>query len=447
MWEKEATEREMALLALKAEYEKVTMEIMLRLKVCYYRQAMNTTASRDNDVNLPASRMSSGRTVLPILINGEPSDALPDTMSSANIMTRAYAAKIGAQVDTARVQIFMNACGKAFQSCGETVVDVAFPENPSKIWRACRFAVVEKCPAPLIMGDGFLRLTETLTKYRHRLKRLVGSLKKMWRVCYMNRPRQMLNCSVDGHSVMASADTGSDVDLISLDYAKSRAWKIRNNPEDACHVLLADGTEKKLAGYVDQPLMIGNTIIQQRFYILDGLMGDVLLGDETLDHLDAFNRFDDHFDDIPSEEELNICHNINWKEKIDLRLTQILQGRFPAQSAKEIAQQRFQRVGWCIVPSNKNIQGKFSPNPISPRPFCLSQKPDIQITAWQEAFKRALKSLDDREVTARLRASQEMARLDGPDLQRRQGLDAARREAHRKYTERIKLACDRFMNA
>lgn len=112
------------------------------------------------------------RSFLPINLNGKTIDAVPDTMSSENIITESYARRIGAIMDRRQASrhTFTNACGKPFQSLGETTIEVSFPDDPFKTWK-CKFAVLKRCAASLVMGDPFLRMTKTLTKFRYRLRR------------------------------------------------------------------------------------------------------------------------------------------------------------------------------------------------------------------------------------------------------------------------------------
>ncbi|KAI1198777.1 hypothetical protein F5X97DRAFT_323046 [Nemania serpens] len=93
----------------------------------------------------------------------------------------------------------------------------------------------------------------------------------------------------------ADADTGSDIDLVSLKYARSRKWYITPLPHDEGFVILADEEIVKLAGYVDADLSFLGEPVMKRFNVLEGLTSDVVLGDETLGALEAFARHQDLF--------------------------------------------------------------------------------------------------------------------------------------------------------
>jgi hypothetical protein len=381
--------------------------------------------------------------MLPAVVNGIYCDALPDSMSTENIMSREYARRIGAALDRRQEKrrVYTNACGNVFSSIGEVVADVAFPDEPSKIWRNCRFSVVENCAAAVIMGDAFLRSTETLTRFRHRLKRLAtSSLKNLWRLCYMDVPRRLLSCSVDGRVASAAADTGSDIDLVSYDYARRRQWFIYELPKDTGYVVLADRSVKKVTGYVEVLLGISGAIYSKTFFVLEGLISDVLLGDSTLDEIDAFNRYKDYFVETMPGDAGGICHNINWQDTIDQRLEEILRENFPRQTAADLGQRRFNRIGLRLAPSTNNIRGKQA----FPRGRCTIRT-GLMRQAWNEAFARARRRLDDREVTARGQAARAMQQLDGADLREAERRDRQRREQHRQKTDRVKQEWDRFL--
>jgi hypothetical protein len=172
---------------------------------------------------------------LPINLNGKTHHALADTMASKNVMSEEHAASIGAVIDGSpgKQDTFVNAVGESFRSLGQTTMEVSFPGDPLKKIRQT-FTVVKNCAAALVMGDPFLRMTETLTKFRYRLKRVARTITQPLRVCYMDAPHRQLSCSIDGHSVLANADTGSEIDLVSLEYAIRRGWYFENlGPDDA----------------------------------------------------------------------------------------------------------------------------------------------------------------------------------------------------------------------
>lgn len=263
-------------------------------------------------------------------MNGSVYNALPDTMASKNAMSEGFAVSIGAIIDRSpgKQHTFVNAVGKSFRSLGETTMEVSFLDDPSKkIWQT--FTLFQNCAAPLVIGDPFLRMTETLTKFRYRLKKVTCTVKRCWRVCYMDVPRRQLSCAIDGHSVFANADTGSEIDLVSLEYANQCGWHIEKLGPDDGFVELADGSIVKVAGYVEAWLEVDGKSSRKTFYVLDRLQCDVLLGDETLYSLDAFNQHESLFVDWADVDGRAEFHAIKWKERVTDHVNLILGDKQP----------------------------------------------------------------------------------------------------------------------
>ncbi|KAH8588324.1 hypothetical protein B0O99DRAFT_639521 [Bisporella sp. PMI_857] len=250
-------------------------------------------------------------------------------MASKNVMSEEYAVSIGAIIDRSprKQHTFVNAVGKSFRSLGETTMEVSFPDDSSRIRQT--FAVVKNCAAALVIGDPFLRMTETLTKFRYRLKKAIHTVKQCWRLCYMDVPYRQISCSIDGHSVFANADTGSEIDLVSLEYANRRGWHIEKFGPDDGYVELADGSIVKLAGCIEARLNIGGKSSRKTFHILDRLQCDALLGDETLYSLDVFNQHESLFVDRDFVDRRAEFHAIKWKERVNDHVNQILEDNLP----------------------------------------------------------------------------------------------------------------------
>ncbi|KEF51942.1 uncharacterized protein A1O9_11932 [Exophiala aquamarina CBS 119918] len=400
------------------------------------KQVQVARRQRQQHGSLPynTKRLPRERSFLPMIINGNCFEALPDTRSSSNMMTEAVANALGISIDRAesRRHSFKNACGELFHSVGEATTQVSFPGEGAQ---ECRFAVLRTCAAPLIMGDPFLRTTETLTKFRHRLKKATTSAtRRAWQVCYMSVPSQRLECYLDSMSVQADPDTGSDMDLISLAYATQSGWKINPLPPEIGPIELANGTRKTLSGYVHVPFTIGGYSSYNTFYVLDGLVCDVILGDETLDELDAFNQYAAYFVELEANMvEPNHCHNINWAEERIRRTEQILNGVYPSPhhpTSSTLPQQQ-------QIPKRSSWRQRLSA-------LVARQSPAEDAQAWDSAFMSALEILDNVEVNDRDQAEQQMSRLSGDTLDRAKDTNRARQQKHAERTTAIKAARDRF---
>ena len=264
------------------------------------------------------------RNVLELFANGCPVIALPDTGVTGNVMTEEYARSLGVDIDRdpKKRYIFENAVGTPFQSIGHVILDLALPGD-SIIWK-CGFAVVKRCAASIVLGKDFLKKAEVFTTYSHHLRKMAlgltrtlgGQLKKTWRLMLMESSRQQMRCSVDGQSTLAVADSGADINLVSLAYAQMRGWDITRLPLDEGFVILANGDARKVFGYVDMDLKIQGKSKSERFYVLDGLESSVILGDDTIDEFKVFG-LDDVFVDMSDFDVNEAFCLIQWVERYD----------------------------------------------------------------------------------------------------------------------------------
>jgi hypothetical protein len=119
------------------------------------------------------------------------------------------------------------------------------------------------------------------------------------------------------------------MDLVSLEYANRRGWNVEKLGPDNGHVVLADGSIVKLAGYVDAWLDVGGKLSRKTFYVLDRLQCDVLLGEETLRELDAFNEHESLFVDWDVVDSRAEFHAIKWKGRVTDYVNQILENKLP----------------------------------------------------------------------------------------------------------------------
>ncbi|KAI1160101.1 hypothetical protein F5B18DRAFT_540887 [Nemania serpens] len=370
----------------------------------------------------PLHRQPIERSFLPVLVGGKHIAALPDTNATCNVMTEQLAQSMGAYIkrSAAHTCVFTNAVGVQSRSVGETSLQVSFPDDPLKSWQ-CTFAVVQNCPEGLVFGDHFLRIvTETVTKFRHRLTKAVSGLaRRTWRLMHMQRPRQKLGCLVDSELVFANADTGSDVDLVSLEYARFRGWDITCLPVDEGFVILSDGTIAKVLGYVDADLRVGGIATgERRFYVLDGLVADIILGDATLDELDVFNVHVRSFVDLEEVDGIEDFYMIEWVERLNKLETEV--DRLLAHGAGTGA-----GTGASVVAAPRNTWDRLCRAAARRR---VGLKVDHKPDDVKAELRRRLQDLDSVEYHLSSRSSKRIEGLVGDKLRREQ-LDNEARKA------------------
>ena len=170
------------------------------------------------DMN-PGSRME-----LPMIIHaGTRVATRPDSGSEENIILAELVNTLGISIDSSAEsqKEFRVANGKIVKATGHIVMDCSFEKDPLTKF-PCLFFVFTRLISPIIMGMAFLAKTETLNKHRYRLQPRSTSPRTRFQLCSLGCPRQQLHCLADDIPVLANADTGSEIDLLSGDYVKKR---------------------------------------------------------------------------------------------------------------------------------------------------------------------------------------------------------------------------------
>ena len=221
--------------------------------------------------------------------------ARPDSGSEENIITIDLAQSLNLKVDRAPdcQKDFRIANGKMVKALGRTMVNCCFTKDP-EVELCCFFYVFQFCISPLIMGMAFLDETLTLTKYRHRLYPRTIPPNFPFQVCGLDYPRRQICCLVSSEPNLANADTGSEMDLMSLAYVKKRGFFVQEVDMLHSKVQLADGSILQLQGKVEVEFRIcveESTQYRMVFYVFDGLICDVLLGEDFLNSTSAFESY------------------------------------------------------------------------------------------------------------------------------------------------------------
>ncbi|KAJ4416618.1 hypothetical protein N0V82_006627 [Gnomoniopsis sp. IMI 355080] len=283
-----------------------------------WKGLQKTTFSLEDQIR-PVRYQIKERRYLPVSIAGVDNYALPDTGVRANVISYEYALSVGAVIDISQKRIFKNARQQAFRSLGATRLDVSLADDRTKQW-TCSFDVVETLAAPLVLGSQFLEMTGTLKDFAHRLVKKAMSFvrdvghKTVYTFMHMGSPRQKLGCLLDSELVFADVDSGSHLNFVSPDLVKLQGWNVTSLRDADSWVMLADGEMVKLDRYVETTLGISGGCINERFYVLEGLSCDAVIGDPTIESLDLFNRFSNSLIDLDFPEEKVNFYNITWVE-------------------------------------------------------------------------------------------------------------------------------------
>lgn len=281
-----------------------------------------------------AHRQTRKRLGLPLIVftatQEESIIACPDSGSDENIISREIAEKLDLpiqEIQDPSHSTFVLANGRAVSAVGQVRLKCAFKQgSPATTLIECVFYVFQTLAVPMIMGIQFLKATETLKTHRDRLvEELVPSIQAL-RVCSVGRSKRNVVCRIGNYVGCATADTGSELDLVSPGFAASRAFDV----EDMCVELeFADGSRGYTMGMIKTAFSIGRVSDIEGFiprskemslelFILDNLNADVLVGTDTIQDLQAFSSHEECF--IPAiprlgQSDLNIIRYIGAMER------------------------------------------------------------------------------------------------------------------------------------
>lgn len=264
---------------------------------------------------------------LPMIIHGSTIIARPDSGSEENIIAADVLSTLDLKMDTApeHRKEFRVANGKSVWALGRIMVKCSFAKDRTLEFH-CAFYVFKTLTSALIMGMAFLDETQTLAKYQYRLQprtiRLLGPV----RLDSLNNPRKRLYCLVNSQPRFANADTGSETDLMSLEYVLKRDFPMTAvGPHDST-VQFADGSTSKLVGKVSVLIVLGTPEgprLVTIFYVLDGLTCDILFGEDFLDKTGAFKTYRDAFSFIECDDGTTEVNGIFWLNETESRLARV----------------------------------------------------------------------------------------------------------------------------
>ena len=169
----------------------------------------------------------------------------------------------------------------------------AFPENRRKTTRiVCH--VLPNCIYDLILGNGFLNMTNTLTKFRDRLTQCLFNVRKNFvRFGFLGESRQKLKGTLaDEHNVLAVPDTGAERNVMNYDYALNNGFDIKSDDQYREYLQFADGSTQETVGRVDTHWTFdsGETI-PVSFEVLEKCCSDVIIGEEILSEHNVFEKY------------------------------------------------------------------------------------------------------------------------------------------------------------
>ncbi|KAL8334540.1 hypothetical protein RB598_009019 [Gaeumannomyces tritici] len=248
-----------------------------------------------------ASGNDGGGLSVPGSVNGFSVHALPDTGADVSFISLTLARQLGVNMAPPEIERVKLASGRSVKPLASVHLDWKF-QDESKVYPVV-FHVLKDLARPLFLGSPFLQATQTLTKYKNRLLRVVSNGvnigRRVFQCNLMGGQTERIGGYLDGVPTFALPDTGSSVMAVSTALAVRRGWTINTSAEHRVEVQFGDGSIAFTRGIIsglDWDFGNGDGPVHEDYYVLDDLPVDVVLsGDFVLD-MDLFSsKYADFF--------------------------------------------------------------------------------------------------------------------------------------------------------
>ncbi|KAI0873034.1 T-complex protein 11-domain-containing protein [Hypoxylon argillaceum] len=244
--------------------------------------------------------------------------ALPDSGADACFISPETARLLGLHPQPETERRVRLANGREAVSPGSVIVPWNFRNEEATLNMTCW--ILPGCTHQIILGSEFLEETKCLTTLRHRIQRKYISVPKSVSVNLLGEGKQRLWGYLNDNFVAALPDTGSDVMIMSRDYARRLGLEIELGPGDIVEVEFADGATALTDGIVrDVVWASGGHSIQCDFLVLDNLSVDVILAKDYLFEMDVFSD---------CKEYLTEDNDIQHLDIYGIRLVRVFSDRF-----------------------------------------------------------------------------------------------------------------------
>jgi hypothetical protein len=391
---------------------------------------------------------------VPGTINDIPVQAVPDYGSSIDAISDSFARKHRMKIKAVDKISIKLPGGRVVESIGVVIGHFKFQSESQTYTR--HFRVLRKCVFDMVLGREFLEQTGTLTDFCHRIvKRFRPCVQKGSRFFLLDEsPKDRIRCAVNGANASAFPDTGSDLMLVSGDFARRNNLEVRREEEYRQQVQLADGSYIRTDGMVldaevefDAPPMssprefdlnqyleydrgLTDLLKEDRgpraakdksvfvcdLHVVDDLPCDIILSSDFIFDHQVFSRFKHLFFSEPSSEPAN---ELAWGSKSRLqphisalRGNKACLGDYLLYIRSTKKQRQWFRWGWRRPPT--------PPPPLPSDPNDNNAVPLQQRQTWEELW--------EAEEARRNRMQLRIASLSEPLRTEEQRAEAQRRE-------------------
>ena len=143
----------------------------------------------------------------------------------------------------------------------------------------------------ILLGLKFLTSTETLTRFKHRLKQCAFRVSSLLQFGFVGQDSQRLRGTLGNNlKVSALADTGAERNVMDLDFVLAQGFGIDTAPACLGYLQFADGSIQRTLGQTKASWTFenGETTVET-FEVLENCITDVVLGEEVMYRHDVFD--------------------------------------------------------------------------------------------------------------------------------------------------------------
>jgi hypothetical protein len=231
-------------------------------------------------------------------LQGVDTVAFPDTGASSNFISERYARLHGFAVDRSARSHVKVGSGSKINIIGTAKLTFTFDGELEA--HHLTFNVLRNSLYDVVLGSPFLRLTQTFTRFTHRIRRRTRNVfqSNFFKMCLLGS-HQFVSGLTNGIPVNAIPDTGAEVSVMSASFARAMGFTV--NSEEQHRVLLgfADCSTAKTIGVVeDMPWNFyggGRSAHLTDVYVLADLPVDLVLGNDFLWETNAFVEYENDF--------------------------------------------------------------------------------------------------------------------------------------------------------
>jgi hypothetical protein len=228
-------------------------------------------------------------------VGGIPVRALPDTGAQGNFISKKFGRQLGYSTDfkTESPESFQLVNGRKMKSWGQLQLPWKF-SNESNTTYSLTFHVLDNGLEDVIIGNSFLKETETLGLNSHRLSERPIQNYDRYRIWNVGTPNQRLPGLLDNLKVSAFADTGCQLNIMSEAYARALGYDIITLDDQRIVFELPDGSTVPSPGYIEARWAFEDCAGKETLIYFDVMPNstyDIVLGGDVLFKNKIFGDF------------------------------------------------------------------------------------------------------------------------------------------------------------